>query len=127
MAGTTLNYERAAMVLVTATYLGEREAAKRYKLHEQTVRKYQIRLNTDPKLLKMYKDKKEKYESDWVEMCPIAIREGINYLLRALQDLDTSKPENLHAVMGAIKIVTEVGLAKEIVDVKLRRLSLPHG
>lgn len=66
--------------------------------------------------------KKAQFEQEWATEIPTAIRAGIHFLGEAARQADPSNPEHIHAVAGAVKILAEVGLTKEILDAKLGRL-----
>ncbi|WP_272977124.1 hypothetical protein [Deinococcus geothermalis] len=60
-----LNYERAAAILVDAAYLGDEEAAKKWKITVRTIYNYRERLKTDPKLSDLFRQKRAAAEGDW--------------------------------------------------------------
>lgn len=61
-----LNYERAAAILVDAAYLGDDEAAKKWKINPRTIFNYRERLKTDPKLSELFRKKRAAAEGSWV-------------------------------------------------------------
>lgn len=61
-----LNYERAATILVDAAYLGDEEAAKKWKITVRTIFNYRERLKTDPKLSELFRSKRALAEGNWV-------------------------------------------------------------
>ena len=116
-----LNYERAALVLVEAVYYGDRVASERWGISVRSINRYRHRLATDPELAELVRLKKEAFERDWIEEMPAAIRAGVRFLTNAFGASDPTDPDAIHAVAGAIKILAEVGLTKEIIDARLGR------
>lgn len=114
----TLNKERAAMVLVEAFFFGDQQAASRYQLSLATIKNYRTRLNTDKELSSFFHLKKQAFESDWIEEIPAAMRQGIRFLIKSFQESDYTDPQVIHSVAGAMKIMAEIGLTKELLNVK---------
>lgn len=115
---SVLNRERAAMVLVEAVFFGDQSAADRYSLTKRTVRGYRERLSTDKELSSLFQIKKDAFESGWAEEIPAAMRQGTRFIIRAAQEGDASDPDMVHSIAGAMKILAEIGLTKEILDVR---------
>lgn len=61
-----LNYERAAAILVDAAYLGDEQAAKKWKITVRTIFNYRDRLKTDAKLSELFRQKRAAAEGNWV-------------------------------------------------------------
>lgn len=47
------------------------------------------------------------------------MRAGTDFIMRAAQESDPTNPDAIHAIAGALKILAEIGLTKEIVDARL--------
>lgn len=122
-----LDYDRVASILVEAAFFGEMTTAKRWGITNRTIVNYRARLGEDSELSNIFQLKKAAFESDWASEIPSAIRAGIRFLGEAAQQADPSNPEAIHAVAGAVKILAEVGLTKEILDVKLGRFNRADG
>lgn len=116
-----LDYDRVALILVEAAFFGEQPTAKRWGITDRTILNYRNRLDEDSRLSDIFALKKAAFESDWASEIPSAIRAGIRFLGEAAQMANRTDPEAIHAVAGAVKILAEVGLAKEILDVRLSR------
>lgn len=113
-----LDYDRVALILVEAVFFGDARAAQRWGVSTKTVQRYRNELNTNEQLSDCFSIKKQEFELNWATEIPAAVRAGIRFLLEAPQKLVTT-PESVHAVAGAVKILSEIGLAKEIVDARL--------
>lgn len=113
------NRERAARVLVDASFYGDQAAAKRAGLHERTIDNYRRYMAEDAELARLFAEKKRLFEASWASELPAAIRACIAFFVRAAQEGNPRDPEMVHAVAGAFKLVTDAGFAKAILDVKL--------
>lgn len=122
-----INVDRATSVLVEAVYFGDKEAARRYDLSIRTIDNYRRRVNTDKDFAQLFKQKKAEFERNWADEIPAAIRAGTRFLLKSFQEADHTDATVIHAVAGAMKILTEIGLAKEIIDVRLGEYSRQNG
>lgn len=122
-----INVDRATNVLVEAVFFGDKEAASRYGLSVRTVDNYRRRVNTDKDFALLFKQKKAEFEKNWADEIPMAIRAGTRFLLKSFQEADYKDATVIHAIAGAMKILTEIGLAKEIIDVRLGEYSRQNG
>jgi len=112
-------YEFAAQVLVEAAYKGDRAAAKENGVSERSVRRWRNRMDDDQKLADLVQQKRKLAEEDWADELPEAIRAAIDYLRRAAGAADESDPEVIHAVAGALKMLSHVGMTKKVLDARL--------
>ena len=111
-----------ATILVEALFYGEVRTAKRWDIHRRTIANYRTRLNEEPELAQEFKRKKELFESEWANELAPAIRSALRFIVRAGEEADTTDPDVIHAMAGALKIVASVGLTKDMLDAKLGRL-----
>lgn len=116
--GPTQDLDRIAEVLVTAAYKGDEAAAKQYAISERTVSNYRKKLDTDATLAKLFARKKSLAEKDWAQGLSDAIREGIEFLKRAAKEGNCQDPDMVHSIAGGLKILSEVGMAKQILDAR---------
>jgi hypothetical protein len=123
----SINVERATSVLVEAVFFGDKEAANRYGLSVRTIDNYRKRINTDKDFAAIFYQKKQEFEKNWADEIPGAIRAGTRFLLKSFQEADYKDASVIHAVAGAMKILTEIGLAKEIIDVRLGEYNRSNG
>jgi len=122
MPNTLIDIDRVTMILVEAAFFGDVKTSEKWGIHKRTVENYRKRLKDDAKLVALFNLKKEMFLSDWVETLPVAIRAGTQYLIESFQVANRGDPEVIHAVAGAMKILAEIGITKEMLDVKLGRL-----
>ena len=113
------NYERAAAVLVDALYRGDVEAAQRHGVTRRSLYNWRYRLATDQRLAQLFDEKRRQAEAEWVPQFVPAIRDAVEFLRRAAQELDPTDPDAVHAVAGALKILSEIAMMKEVLDARL--------
>ncbi|HEY1956709.1 MAG TPA: hypothetical protein VGH28_13910 [Polyangiaceae bacterium] len=112
---------RAARVLAEAVATGDAAAAKRHGVAERTIRHWRKKLEGDPVLAGLCQEKVAIVEADWAESLPSAIRKCIEFLADATEKCDARSPEAVHAIAGAMKLLTDVALARQMLDVRLAR------
>lgn len=126
-ADSRLDYDRVATILVEAAFFGDSQAAERWGVSERTVQRYRKRMGKSDELSSIVALKKENFEQNWADEIPAAIRSATRFLMNASRQADPTDPAAIHAVAGAMKIMAEVGLTKEILDVRLGRYDRPNG
>lgn len=122
---TENDYPVIASILVEALFFGDKQTATRYKISQRSINRYRKMMADNEKLSSQVILKKQQFEDNWVEEIPAAIRAGLRFLLKAAQEADHKNPETIHAVAGAMKIIAEIGLTKDVIDAKLGRYNLP--
>ncbi len=122
MAKPSVDIDRAAMILVEAAFFGDVRASEKWGIHKRTVENYRKRLEDDNRLVALFHLKREAFLTDWIETLPVAIRAGTQYLIESFQVANRGDPEVIHAVAGAMKVMAEIGITKEMLDAKLGRL-----
>lgn len=118
MATSRLDLDRVATILVEAVFFGDTRTSQRNGITTRTIMNYRQRLNEDSELSTIFAIKKREFEKDWATEIPAAIRSGIRFLLDATKYLEPTS-ENIYAVTGMVKVLTEIGLTKEIIDARL--------
>jgi len=115
-----LSNDKVATILVEALFFGDARTAKKWGISKRTVDNYRVRLNNNTNgLVTVFKSKKELFEGEWANDIPVTVRIAMDYIRRASNELDIT-PEGVHAIAGALKIIAEVGLTKEMIDVRLQ-------
>lgn len=111
--GTKLRQERTAHILADAAVLGDQLTAKRWGITPRTVQNYKRLLGKNEALTDLYRKKLAVYEKQWGD-------EGLRFLRRAIAKLDEliaqAGVEHIHQVAGAIKIVGDLGNARELLN-----------
>jgi len=112
------------MILVDAVYLGDKPAAEKHCVSERSIRNWRKMLDEMPEFSAIFQLKKAKMESDWASELPAAIKSGIQYLQEAAKqarDNNYTDPDTIHAVAGAVKILSEIGAMQKVLDARFTR------
>ena len=112
-------YELASIILVEAVFFGDKTTAAKYGISTRTIRNYRKRLSEDAKFSALFQEKKEHAEQEWAHEMPAAIRASIDFLRKAANSAKTDDPDAIHAVAGALKILSEVAITKQVIDARL--------
>ncbi len=116
-----LNKQRAAMMLIESIYYGDKATVKRYGLSVRTLDNYRRRLNTDTELAELCQQYRLKFEDNWINELPIAAKGIIRKLTDASQNIVIENANDARDLAEALKILAEVIMAKDIIDVQLGR------
>src|SRR5438270_895291 len=109
-AGRCFNRERAARILVDASYTSSAKAAKKWKINERTVQLYRARLANDLELARLYQEAKARADSGWHD-------ERLAFLKVALAKLEelvglAKSAKDITAVSQAVRVVGELQVAE---------------
>lgn len=118
------NYDRASAVLVEAAYFGDKTASERYGISIRSIENYRARLEDDMELVAFFAIKKQKFEDDWAEELPVAIRSSIRYIAKAASEASTDH-QMVYSIAGALKILSDVKLTKDVLDARLAENGRP--
>lgn len=121
---TKFNAERAAVILVEAAYKGEKQAAKDWGITTRSLRNWRRRLDSDESFSAIFRHKKELAEKDWAQDAPLTIRAAMAFIRRASQS-ESQDPEMVHAVAGAMKLLADVTLTKQVLDARVAHANRP--
>jgi len=113
------NKDRAALILVEASYFPDSKVAKNWSITQRTIQNYRKRLDSDIELSQLFTLKKEDFEQTWGNRITKSIVSSLDFLDRAGQEADPKDPATIHAVAGALKLIAEIGLAKNVIDARL--------
>lgn len=114
---TRFKPDRAASILVEAAYSGDDQAARKWQVSVRSIANWRNRLDEEPEFAAIFHHKKEIFEANWaLDLLP-AIYSSIDYLKRAAQRKRYSH-QMVHAVAGALKILSDVLVTKEVLDAR---------
>lgn len=106
-----LTDEQATSMLAESAIIGVPAAARRYEVDERTVFAWRKRLEASPDAQAKIAAKREKLEREWSDV-------AIRFLRKAVAKLEAlveqATPENIREVAGAIKVVGELGIARDV-------------
>jgi len=119
------NRERASIILVDALYSDDELAAEKHGITARTIRNYRERLDSDQELSALFHSKRREREKSWADDMPAAISSGVEYLRKVSEGLkpEETSPEMVHAIAGAVKVLSEVRMTKDVLDARLARQS----
>ncbi|MCE5419172.1 MAG: hypothetical protein JJ713_00050 [Acidithiobacillus sp.] len=121
-----LDYDFAATVLVECLYSDDAKIAHRYGITVRTIQNYRARMRKDARLSQIFAAKKAAFEREWASELAPAIREAIKFLQQAARSADPGDPEAIHAVAGALKILSEVSMTREVINARLAAQDRPQ-
>ena len=119
MAGRKFNPERAASLLLEAELSTDKAVLEKHGITARTLYNWRARLHEDAIFSDIFRRKKEAVEREWGAALAPAIRDGIEFLARASKEADHKNPEVIHAIAGALKILTATATKKEVLDATL--------
>ena len=126
MADPRFDHDKAARIVAEAVAIGDKAACAKHHIALRTLQSYRKRLESDPQLAQACADKKAIVEADWAARLPGALAACVDWIHDNLPKLK-AKPESLHAVAGAMKLLADTGLQKQLLDVRLARATGPAG
>jgi DNA-binding Lrp family transcriptional regulator len=112
--------DRAASVLADATVLSDRDVAKKYGIHRNTVLNYRKRLETDEALRQAYASKIALIKSSetWESMVPDALKAGLRAMMECFDALDRSDPDSLEAIVKSLSAISEIRITLDMIQTK---------
>jgi uncharacterized protein (DUF2384 family) len=119
MAAANFDYERAARALAQAAIEDDATAAKAEGITVRTLQRYRKRLQTDANLSQLVAHKKAVLEKAWAHKIAPAQRAALDFLTKAMRELNPADPDAVHSAAGALKIITECGLVNEVIRARL--------
>lgn len=117
MASPKFDRARAIRVLVDAATLGDRQAIANWKISERTLRNYRERLRDDPEVAAACRQKAQQDDLEWGAQRKAFLGEGIRKMRELIAEATIA---DLHAVTGAVKIVGELQVTVDTLNVGTR-------
>ncbi|MBW4598997.1 MAG: hypothetical protein KME29_05115 [Calothrix sp. FI2-JRJ7] len=115
----SFNYERAAGALVDAIFSGDKAAAEKWDVSTRSIEEWRSRLKEDEELLALFKSKKQAREKSWASEIPDTIQAGLKFVKDATSHSDPADPEAIKAIVGALKVLMDIDLTKQVLDARL--------
>ena len=116
---TKFKPDLAASVLVEAAYSNDEKAALKFGVSQRSIPNWRARLDTDPEFASIFHSKRDRFESSWADELPAAIRACVDFIKRAALEASHTKPDVIYSVAGALKIVSDIQMSKDIIDARL--------
>ncbi|GGR31378.1 hypothetical protein [Deinococcus ruber] len=115
MASPKRDNAKAARVLVDAALHGDRTTCERHKITDRTLRRYRQALDEDSELSALYAQLSKLVSTqNWADELNTSLTGLIRKLGSMVQELPGSTAENISAVTGAIKVLSEIALTREV-------------
>jgi hypothetical protein len=115
----TFNYDKASFALIDALFMGDRAAAEKWEVSTRTIEDWRSRLQTDDKLQSEFNKKKKARENTWAGEIPETIGAALGFIKSATNHCSPEDPEAVKAISGALKILLDIDLTKQVLDAKL--------
>jgi transposase-like protein len=112
-----------AKAILECVSLGDAATCKKYSISPRTLQRWHqdFRKGTDAELTASVAQKKQAIDdSGLVTEIRGALASGLDFLRRAGESAEPSDPEAIHAVAGAVKIVSEVDGTYKMIDARIR-------
>jgi hypothetical protein len=127
---TPTQREEAARLIVEAATEGDKVVAEREGVDLRTFQRRLQRLRKridagDDELSRLVADKKAKVEAGWADRIPGALRACVGFLEKAATDADAKDPAAIHAIAGAMKLLSETSATWKLLDARLARQNRP--
>lgn len=120
------NPERAAAALVDAAFTDDKAAARKHGISVRSIENWRSRLNHDAELVELFAHKKALVTKGWAARLDEAIETGIDFLIRASAQANPMAPDAIHAVAGAVKLLSEIRLTEKVLDARLAGSNRPN-
>ncbi|GGN44187.1 hypothetical protein [Deinococcus daejeonensis] len=115
MASPKRDNARAARILVDAALFGDRKACETHKITDRTLRNYRAALDSDTELSALYAQLSSLVTTQtWAGELNSTLTTLIRKLGGMTQELPGSTAENIGAVTGAIKVLSEIAITREV-------------
>jgi hypothetical protein len=113
MGTPVFNRERAARILIDAIAFGDKTACRQWKITVRTLVRYRARLDSDPKLAELVREKGKVADAHWSKARLRFLRKGIEKLE---QLIDEAKVGQLADVSDAVRTVGELDIAAQVLN-----------
>lgn len=130
-----MSTEDRARLILDSIALGRKEAARKHGVSERTLSRAVAAAKADPEVAQAVRDKRAaldaEKDAEWRRQAPAALESAVRFLQRAAEQADPKAPEAIHAVAGALKLLSAEMMGWKALDVRLARSAgpavPPHG
>lgn len=109
--------DRKALIISYAAIHGDQAACKHFKISARSIQRYRREAEESDALSQSVAHKKDVVIAKWTEGAPSAVADCVAFVARATREGDPSDPNMVHAISGAIKILTDALANREVLDV----------
>ena len=115
MAPPKRDNARAARALVDAALQGDAQACQTHGIALRTLQNYRKLLNTDEELARFYAELSRTVTTqNWANELNLTLTTAIRKQGDLIRDLTTSSADNISAVTGAIKALSEIAITRDV-------------
>ena len=115
MAPPKRDNARAARALVDAALLGDATACAKHEITSRTLQRYRAALDSDEELSAFYAQLSRAVTTqNWATELNITLVTLVRKLGTMTRDLPGSTAENISAVTGAVKVLSEIAITREV-------------
>lgn len=118
--------DQIAQILVEAAYYGDAFASERHRISRRTILRWREYAENSPYVTNLIKQKKSAFDKAWADDAISAFREGFKFLNESAKEVSRSDPGAIHAVAGALKIISEILITREVLDARLAAANRLH-
>lgn len=115
MAPPKRDNARAARALVDAALLGDATACAKHEITSRTLQRYRAALETDEELSAFYAQLSRAVTTqNWATELNLTLTTAIRKQGDLIRDLTGSTADNISAVTGAIKALSEIAITRDV-------------
>ncbi len=118
MARKKFSADQIAQILVEAMFTSDQIAAAQHGIATRTIERWRDKINIDTNLSRLVEIKRQAFQRRWIEKAGAFLDQDLEYLHKAAQTQNVT-PEMIHALAGALKIVSEIITIREVLDARL--------
>lgn len=123
----TPKLEQIALILAEAIHARDDKAtAQKHGKSLRTLQRWREKADADPALAQLVAEKLALLDQRWAEKIPSAMEAALDYIERACRStqIDSSM---LYSVTGALKVISEIQMARRMIDARLNRAAQAPG
>ena len=109
--------DRKALIVSYAAIHGDEPTSQQFKVSVRSIQRYRREAGESDTLSQSVAHKKDLVIAKWTEGAPSAVTACVAFVARAARDGDHRDPQMVHAIAGAIKILSEAMANREVLDV----------
>ncbi|QLG11014.1 hypothetical protein HLB42_09690 [Deinococcus sp. D7000] len=111
---------RAARLLAEAALTTDAKVCESHGITLRTLQNYRAALKTDPELSRLYAEARQVVITrDWAEQLGVTLSGAAAKLLALIDGAQSSAPETIQAVTGAVLGLAEIALTRDMLAARL--------
>lgn len=118
--------ERSVAIALDAEVFGIAKAASMHDVSPSTVKRRVAEMKTDPKFAQAVLDLKQRTIAPVRINAQQTLERCLEWLDESLSVIDKKDSESILHVFSAYKIISELTLATQVVELKIKKMKEPH-